>query len=117
VLKFIITLSIVTLAILGLAVWGIQTPPEFLYQTLIFLFLTTIGLYRFLVKTKQERPDYFVQLFLLTLVVKLVASSAYLFVVAQSQADPAPDIVFFMGVYIVFTGLEIGFLYGRVNHS
>jgi hypothetical protein len=115
VLKFIITLSAVTLLILSLALWGVEQQPTFLYQTLIFLFLTTIGLYRFLVKTKEERPDYFVQLFLLTLVIKLIASSVYLFIMVQSQAQPAPDVVFFMAVYIVFTGLEITFLYRRID--
>jgi hypothetical protein len=115
VLKFILTLSAVTLAILSLALWGIEHQPSFLYQTLIFLFLTTIGLYRFLLKTKEDRPDFFVQLFLLTLVVKLIASSVYLFIMVQSQAEPASDIVFFMAVYIVFTALEIAFLYKRVD--
>jgi hypothetical protein len=115
VLKFILTLSAVALIILCLTLWGIENRPPFLYQTLIFLFLTTIGLYRFLLKTKEERPDYFVQLYLLTLVVKLIASSVYLFIMAQSQAEPAIDVVFFMAVYIVFTGLEIAFLYKRVD--
>jgi hypothetical protein len=115
VLKFILTLSAVTLIILSLALWGIEHPPTFVYQTLIFLFLTTIGLYRFLLKTKEERPDYFVQLFLLTLVIKLIASSVYLFIMVKSQAQPATDVVFFLAVYIVFTALEITFLYKRVD--
>jgi hypothetical protein len=115
VLKFILTLSAVTLAILFSALWGIERQPAFLYQTLIFLFLTTIGLFRFLLKTKEERPDYFVQLFLLTLVIKLIASSVYLFIMVQSLAQPASDVVFFMATYILFTALEIAFLYRRVD--
>ena len=100
---------------MGFALWAMDSPPAFLYQTLIFLSLTTIGLYRFLLKTKEERPDYFVQLYLLTLVIKLIASSVYLFIVVQSQANPATDVVFFMAVYVVFTALEIAFLYKRVD--
>ena len=114
-LKFLITLSISALIILGLSLWGMEKQPDFLYQTLIFLFLATAGLYRFLLKTKQERPDYFVQLYLLTLVIKIIASSVYLFVMVVGQPEPARDVVFFMGVYFVFTALEIGFLYKRVN--
>lgn len=114
-LKFIITLSLATLLILSLALWGVEQQLTFLYQSLIFLFLTTIGLFRFLLKTKEERPEYFVQLFLLTLVIKLIAASVYLFIIVQSQAEPAPDVVFFLAVYIVYTGLEITFLYRRVD--
>lgn len=114
-LKFLITLSCTALGILILSLLGMEKQPEFLYQTLIFLFLATAGLYRFLLKTKQERPDYFVQLYLLTLVVKIIASAAYLFVMVIGQPEPARDVVFFMAVYFVFTALEISFLYRRVN--
>jgi len=115
VLKFITALSIATFGVLALSFWGLEKQPEFLYQTLIFLFLATAGLYRFLIRTKQERPDYFVQLYLLTLVVKILSSSAYLFVIVIRQPDPALDVIFFMGVYFVFTALEITFLYKSVN--
>lgn len=114
-LKFLITLSVTALGILALSIWGMEKQPEFLYQTLVFLFLATAGLYRFLVKTKLQRPDYFVQLYLFTLVVKILASAAYLFVMVVGQPEPARDVVFFMGVYFVFTALEITFLYNRVN--
>jgi len=93
-----------------------ESPPTFFYQTLIFLFVTTGGLYRFLLKTKLERPDYFVQLYLLTMVVKLIAYSVYLFIMVRSQPqDVAKNIVFFMAVYFVFTALEIAFLYRHIN--
>lgn len=114
-LKFILTLSAVTLAILVIALLGIERQPVFLYQTLIFLFITTAGLFRFLLKTKEEKPDFFVQLFLLTLVIKLIASSVYLFIIVKNVAQPASDIVFFMAIYTVFTALEIAFLYKRVD--
>jgi len=115
VLRFTLILCALTLAILGFTLWGMEMPPTFLYQTLIFLLLTTVGLYRFLLKTKLERPDYFVQLYLLSLVLKLIASAAYLFVVVGQVAEPVVDVVFFMAVYFVFTALEIAFLYPKVN--
>lgn len=116
-LKFVTTLSLVACAILVLGLWGMETLPAFFYQTLIFLFITTAGLFRFLYKTKQERPDYFVQLYLLTMVVKLVAYGVYLFIIVTSLPDRAvTDVVYFLGVYFVFTAIEIGFLYRHVNH-
>jgi len=114
--RFLIALSFTALVILGLGLWGMEILPTFFYQTLIFLFITTGGLYRFLLKTKRERPDYFIQLYLLTMVVKLIAYSAYLFIVVRSQPqDMARNIVFFMAVYFVFTAIEIGFLYRQIN--
>ena len=113
-MKFILTLSLTAFVFLSLSLWAMETQPEHAYQTLIFLFLTTGGLYRFLLKTKQERPDYFVQLYLLTLVIKIIASSVYLFTMVIGHPDPARDVVFFIAVYFVFTALEIGFLYSRV---
>lgn len=114
-LKFLITLSSTALGILALTLWGMENPPDYLFQTLVFLFVATAGLYRFLLKTKLERPDYFVQLYLLTLVIKIIASGVYLFVMVVGQPEPARDVVFFMAVYFVFTAIEIGFLYSRVN--
>jgi hypothetical protein len=114
VLKFLITLSLVTLFILALAFWGMEALPAYFYHTLIFLFLATAGLYRFLIKINEEQPHHFVQLYLLTLVMKLMASSVYLFMIVKSEPEPAQDVVFFLAVYFVFTALEIGFLYGRI---
>lgn len=114
-LRFLLALSIAALAILGLSIWGIDAPLAYRYQTLIFLFLTTAGLFHFLLRTRQDRPDYFVQIYLLTMVVKILASAAYLFVIVIGQSEPAYDVVFFMGVYFVFTALEITFLYNKVN--
>lgn len=115
-IRFLIALSFSALVILGLGLWGMEILPTFFYQTLIFLFITTGGLYRFLMKTKQDRPDYFVQLYLLTMALKLIGYGAYLFIVVRSQPqDVAGNIVFFMGVYFVFTAIEIGFLYQQIN--
>jgi hypothetical protein len=115
-IKFLITLIVVTGVILAVGFWGLETLPTYFYRTLIFLFVSTAGLYRFLLKTKQERSDYFVQLYLLTLAIKLMAYGVYMFIVIRSQPDQAvPNAVFFMAVYFIFTAIEISFLYRQVN--
>jgi hypothetical protein len=115
-IKFLITLSLVALCLLAIGVWGIETRPEYYYRTLIFLFVSTAGLYRFLLRTKQQRPDFFVQFYLATMVVKLIAYGAYMFVVVTTQTEkPVYDVIFFMVVYFIFTAIEIGFLYRQVN--
>lgn len=115
-IKFLLTLSLTTCLILAVGFFGFEVLPGYFYQTLIFLFVGTIGLFRFLHKTKLQRPDFFVQFYLATLVVKLIAFGVYVFWMAQSQPDQAlQNIVFFLVVYFVFTAVEIAFLYRLVN--
>lgn len=115
-IKFLVTITIVAGAILAFGGWVIDPLPEYFYRTLVFLFVSTVGLYRFLLRTKQQRPDFFIQFYLATMVVKLIAYGAYMFVVVTSQETKAVnDVAFFMIVYFIFTALEIGFLYRQVN--
>jgi hypothetical protein len=105
-----------TCIILAAGIWSYEVLPGYFYKTLIFLFICTVGLYRFLLKTKQQRPDFFVHFYLATLAVKLVAFGAYVFFMVRKQPEQAhQNIIFFMLVYVIFTALEIGFLYRHVN--
>ncbi len=115
-IKFLITLTLVAGIILTIGLWGIEILPGYFYRTLIFLFVSTAGLYRFLLRTKQQRPDFFVQFYLATLGIKLIAYGTYAFLMVRDQPDQASaNIVFFMVVYFLFTAIEIGFLYRHVN--
>jgi hypothetical protein len=103
-----------TILVVGL--WSVDILPGYFYQTLIFLFVSTAGLYRFLLRTKQQRPDFFVQFYLATMAVKLIAYGVYAFLMVRNQPEQATgNIVFFMIVYFLFTFIEIGFLYREVN--
>ena len=115
-IKFLIALTVSALLIGAIGFWGIEPLPEYFFRTLIFLFVSTAGLYRFLLRTKQQRPDFFVQFYLATMVVKLIAYGAYMFIVVTSQTENAVyDVMVFMVVYFIFTAIEIGFLYRQVN--
>jgi len=115
-IKFLITLTFSALLIGAIGFWVIEPLPEYFFRTLIFLFVSTAGLYRFLLRTKQQRPDFFVQFYLATMVVKLIAYGAYMFIVVTSQTENAVyDVMVFMVVYFIFTAIEIGFLYRQVN--
>jgi hypothetical protein len=90
--------------------------PSFFYQTLIFLFFGTgllfIYLYRF------DKPDFFVQLYLLTMAVKLLAYGAYnFFMVLEDKMGARQNVVWFMILYFIFTVLEIGFLYRKISNN
>jgi hypothetical protein len=90
--------------------------PSFFFQTIILLFLGAAGIYYYLVDIKNEKPKYFAQLYLLTLFVKLIAYGAYiLFVLLKSPDQAAANAGIFMVTYILFTGLEVGFLYRKIT--
>lgn len=105
--------------ILGGAVWfghrqGLFSMPSFFYPTLLFLLFGTALIYRYLIKV--EKPEFFVQLYLIMMTIKLVAYLAYCWViVTQDKAGAAANVVFFMIVYFAFTALEIGFLFHKIS--
>jgi hypothetical protein len=90
----------------------IEALPSFFYQTLVFLLFSTIVIYAYLYKV--SKPDYFVQLYLLTMAVKLLAYGAYVYFMIMGDANGAiENVVFFMITYFLFTTLEILFLYRK----
>jgi hypothetical protein len=115
-IRFSLTLAIVTVIILVAGLSGQWKLPSFFYQSLILLVTGTGGLFYFLLRTRDTRPDYFVQLYLLTIAVKLLAYGAFLgLVIWTDREGAAHNVVFFMVVYAVFTALEVGFLLRRVS--
>lgn len=115
--RFLLTLSGFTLLILAIVQLGLPEAPSASYRILLFLFLTTAGIFYYLLKTREERPYYFIHIYLLSLSIKLVAYLAFLWVtVAGNRSEALPNVVLFLGVYVLFTAIEIAFLYHRVNH-
>ena len=88
--------------------------PSFFYQTLLFLVFGTTIIYRYLIRV--EKPEFFVQLYLIMMAVKLVAYCTYCgVIITQDKAGAAANVVFFMIVYFAFTALEIGFLFHKIS--
>ncbi len=83
-------------------------------QTLVLLVLTTSIIYVYLYKARTSA--YFTQLYLLTMVVKVLAYCAYiLLMVLKDKPAAVENAVFFLVCYFTFTALEIGFLYRKVS--
>lgn len=115
--RFLVISLITSLTFLAGGYFVFETLPKFFYPSIILLFVSTTGLYKFLIDTKLNKPDYFVPIYLSTLVVKLIAYGAYMFVMVKLQPERmAENVVFFMIGYVIFTGLETVFLYRFVNH-
>ena len=90
--------------------------PTYFYQSLVLLATSTIVLYYYLIKIREERPDFFVQLYLLTIAVKILAYGTYLGIVIWKDSSGAgANVIFFMATYVVFTVVEIAFLWRKVN--
>jgi hypothetical protein len=115
-IRFLIALFIVSLALFAGGYFVFESLPKFFYHSIIFLFISTAGLYKFLLETKHSKPDLFVPIYLSTLMVKLIAYGGYIFVMVKKQPEmKAENVVFFMIGYVIFTGLETGFLYRSIN--
>lgn len=118
-IRFVIALLVSAIVLAGLSaivckqLWKGEL-PSFFYQTLIFLVFATITIFAYLYNV--DKPDFFVQLYLLTMAVKFLAFGAYnLFMILDDKSGAPANVVFFMLLYIVFTGLEITFLYRKIT--
>ena len=88
--------------------------PSFFVTTLVFTTLTTALLYSYLVK--RAAPGFFVPMYLLTMVVKLLGGGVYAYIlITTDKAGTAANVVFFLLAYMTFTALEIVFLHRYIN--
>ena len=118
-IRFFVALILSALAIWGLSwlayelAW-ISKLPSFFHQTLIFLTFGTGMMFRYLYRI--NKPDAFVQFYLLMMVLKILAFGAYaFFIVLKDRAGATYNIVFFMLCYFIFTALEIAFLFQKIK--
>jgi len=118
-IRFFLVLIVVALVVLLVGVAGVRAGviaqlPSFFYETTALVVLCTGGLYRFL--ARSATPDLFVQLYLLTMVVKLMGYGCYIFVMLfLDRTGGGANVVFFLLMYGLFTLLEIAFLYRRIS--
>lgn len=116
--RFFLTLAIISGVLVGISIllvdhhW-LPSLPSYFYQTLIFLLFGTsllfVYLYRF------NKPDFFVHLYLLSMVVKLIAYGAYnFFMIIDDKGGATENVVWFGVLYFIFTAVEIGFLYRKI---
>lgn len=95
---------------------AINALPSFLYpSTWLMAFVTTVI---FLYLYKVAKPSQFVQLYLLSMVVKLLACLAFiLLVVLKDRAGAVANTVYSVVVYFLFTIAEVVFLYAKISGS
>jgi hypothetical protein len=118
--KFFFYLFLTALIITGCLFLGIEhgyfNRPSFFLKTLLLLVFSTSIIYTYLYKA--DKPGFFLQLYMLTMVVKLLAYCSYVLIIVRSDKTAAfSNVIFFMITYFVFTALEIGFLYKKVSRD
>jgi hypothetical protein len=118
VLRFTLILTGVSLFIIAMTLmavnFGWMSLPSFFYPTLILLFFSTVVIYRYLCRVNE--PSHFTQMFLLLMMVKLIAYLGYnILMVLEDRKGATANVLFFLILYFVFTGIEIVFLYRLVT--
>jgi len=112
------SLAVFTGALLALTVIiGLVTlpfaHPSFLILILTVLVLGTWLVYFFIQRTTRED---FAKNYLLTIVLKLLAGGIFISILMYVDKPGAnANAVLFMTAYLVFTGLEVGFLLRRLR--
>lgn len=116
--RFFIVLTVVAVVITVLTLEGAGracfTLPSFLYGTIGLLYVVTAAIYAYLVRI--NKPGDFLQLYLLTMVAKLVVFFLYNLVMVFSDPTLAlENVVLFLVTYFLFTALEVAFLYRKIG--
>jgi hypothetical protein len=116
--RFLFSLLLAAALIAAAVLYGVDTgyfnKPSFFLKTLALLTICTAFIYLYLYKA--NKPAFFLQLYLLTMVVKVLAYCAYNLVMIMSDRPAAiGNVVFFMVAYFIFTALEIAFLYSKIT--
>ncbi len=118
-IRFILVAIFLTLAIPALVNFLYQHSliahaPSFLYETTLVVSLFTSIIFIYLYRAK--RGDYFVRLYLLSMVVKLLGFLAYnVIMVLDYRAGSVPNVLYFLLLYFIFTAVEIAFLYRKIS--
>lgn len=95
--------------------WITELPSFLVESTLLMAFITTVI---FVYLYRMSKPSHFVQLYLLSMVVKLLGCLVFIVFVVLTDRDGAiANAVYFVIAYLTFTTAEIGFLYPKISRS
>jgi hypothetical protein len=120
VLRFLINLSLGTV-LLVLALWGGTLLDWWLFPSLwmeivFFLFFITLILTNYLFNLRQKQPQVFVQFYLLSITIKIIAGLGFVFLLIwKAPSEVRGNVGLFIISYLIFTGLEVIFLMRKAN--
>jgi len=109
----VLALSLPPLVNFSRAQEWISAVPSFLYETTWLVASTTTILFVYLFRSGKAN---FVQLYLLSMVIKLIAYFSYaLIIILDDRKSAVANVVYFLLVYAIFTVVEIVFLYRKIS--
>jgi hypothetical protein len=94
----------------------IARKPSFVRETTWLVAFATSVI--FFILYRWSKPKLFVQLYLLSMVVKLIACFSYtVLMILQDRQGAVPNVIYFLAIYVLYTTLEIAFLYSKISNS
>lgn len=114
--SFLRTLIITTLIVVVVSLILFYSLPAWYYPSVYpflvaFFFITTLVVYHFMLKSLEARPARFINIFLLTTMLKLFAFMTFMVVYALLNREVArPFIISFFVLYIIYTSVEVASL-------
>lgn len=118
-LRFFIAILTLTLSFFAALYFGqsrgwIPTLPTFSYEILLFLAASTLFIFYVLIKRLDAAS--FIQSYLISIVLKLLVGGGFIFVLIYLDGNGAvANTALFILAYILFTALEVGFLFSKKN--
>ena len=118
-LRFLISVTASIAGLLAAVYIGEQqhwlnTTPSFAPEIILFLGISTIVIFYFLLKHAQSTS--FTQAYLVSMVLKMLTYVVFILVIIFSdKAGAAANALLFLVAYLLFTSLEVGFLFTAVN--
>jgi len=108
-----VAIGITALLLVSLQFGWIDAMPSYYLQSLIILSIFTVVIYRYLDRLKS--PEIFVQIYLLSMAVKLLAYGVYVvLMIVDDKPGANKNVAFFLILYVIFTALEVVFLYRKI---
>lgn len=100
----------------GAARQGWFERPSYSDEIILFLGLAHLGLFLFVVRQLDNRPEDFVKIYLGSTVLRILFFGLFIFLVIRLDAAAGPsNALFFLVCYFLFTGLEVAALYPVVS--
>lgn len=88
--------------------------PSFTLEILVFLASSTLIIFYILIK--RNDPESFTQSYLLSIALKILFYGAFVFIVIFIDSPGASlNTAFFIASYVLYTALEVTFLFKRKN--
>ena len=91
-------------------------PPTFSNPIIIFLTVSTVGLYGFISRQRTLRPQDFVKVYLGTTVLRILFFGTFIFLLIRMNPSGArANATLFLAGYFLFTALEVVVLFCEIN--